>query len=142
MAAKTETKTIGDREYSVTQWPAEKAILMQARLLKAFGGCISGLFSINEGSLSDGISNAFSGLFEKADPENLMKLIKDVVVGCRVKSDGDSNFSELTSSKFTEIFTGDGLGDVFEVAIFVCVVNYADLFKRPWAEGLRALAEK
>ena len=41
MACKTETKQIGDHEYSVTQWPAEKSMLMKFRLAKAFGASLA-----------------------------------------------------------------------------------------------------
>ena len=57
MACKTETKQIGDHEYSVTQWPAEKSMLMKFRLAKAFGASLATIMGTVSQTPSKGKKN-------------------------------------------------------------------------------------
>lgn len=135
MVCKTETKEINDIEYSVTQWPVEKSLLMKFRLVKAFGPSITELMNYKEGDTeaeATSLAKAISLVFDSATPEELLSLIKSCVVG--VARDG----KRITETSFTEHFSGDEMMDVYKVFMFVMKVNYGNLFKGQLAENLLA----
>lgn len=131
MACKTETKQIGDNEFSVTQWPAEKALLMKFKLAKVFGASLSSLLdsvdmkssSIEDSKLGASVSSAINAMFMNSSPEEASALIKECIVGTAL---GDTR---ITANSFNEIFSGDSMGDMYKVFFFVLQVNYANLFK-------------
>lgn len=126
MACTTETKTIGDHEYSVTQWPAEKSMLMKFKLAKTFGASLAVLVGGSDAKSSEetaALSKGISLIFENTSPEELVALIKTCIVG--VACDG----RKITEASFTELFSGDGILEVYQVFVFVLQVNYANLFK-------------
>lgn len=131
MVCKTESKGIDGIEYSVTQWPAEKAILMKMRLVKAFGASLMSLISKTDQD-EESLSEAITTLFEHCSPEDLLALIKNSVVG--VACDG----TRITDSSFNSIFSGESLITVYKVFVFVLQVNYSDLFKGQLVEDLLA----
>jgi len=128
MACKTENKTIGEHDYSVTQWPATKALLMKARLAKTFGTSIALIGAAVTGkdrddakdakALAEGLESLFSN-----SPEALVGLVKDTVIGVGC---GDAI---ITDSSFEELFSGDNLLDVYKVFLFVLKVNYGNLIR-------------
>ena len=142
MACKTETKQIGDNEYSVTQWPAEKSMLMKFRLAKAFGASLATLMgnspqtTKNKKPTEQGealaLSEGFSVLFQSNSPEELVALIKNCVVGAA--RDG----KRITESSFNELFSGDDLLEAYKVFVFVLQVNYSNLFKGQLADRFLA----
>lgn len=131
MACKTETKQIGDNEFSATQWPAEKALLMKFKLMKVFGASISSLLdsvdlkssSVEDSKLGDSLSSAITAMFANSSPEEASALIKECIVGVAA---GDTR---ITATSFNEIFSGDSLMDMYKVFFFVLQVNYGNLFK-------------
>lgn len=128
MGCKTETKTIGEREYSVRQWPAEKAILMKFKLAKAFGASLATLLG-NEGAEElDTISKSFALIFDNSSPEELVALMKSCIVN--VACDG----TKITETSFNELFSGDNLLEIYQVFIFVLQVNYSNLFQGQLAD--------
>lgn len=141
MTCNTETKQIGDHEFSVTQWPADKAILMKMKLGKAFGASIGKIASIalestkkqtSDSEQAQALSEGIAMLFESNSPEEITKLIKDSVIGVAV--DG----TKITETTFNQIFSGDDLMDVYKVFIFVIKVNYGNLLKGQKAEAFLA----
>ena len=141
MACNTETTEIGDHEFSVTQWPAEKAILMKMKLAKTFGSSIGKIASMalksskdkaNEGEEAEAFSQAIAMLFESNSPEEVTALIKTAVIG--VACDG----TRITETSFNQTFSGDNLMDVYKVFMFVVKVNYGNLLKGQKAEALLA----
>lgn len=141
MSCKTETTQIGDHEYSVTQWPADKSILMKMKLAKTFGASIGLIASvalestkkkISEAEEAKALSEGISALFESNSPEEITKLIKDCVIGVAV--DG----TKITETSFNQIFSGDDIMDVYKVFMFVIKVNYGNLLKGQKAEALLA----
>ncbi len=131
MSCKTETEEIGLREYSVTQWPATKSILMKVRLIKTFGATIAIIAGSADGKSKKGkgeddtksLSEGLQVLFQGNSPEEIVNLMKECVVG--TACDG----SKITSSSFDEIFSGDDLMEVYKVFLFVLKVNYANLMR-------------
>lgn len=142
MTCKTETKQIGDHEYSVTQWPAEKSMLMKFRLAKAFGASLATLMGNSPQTTKNkksteqdealALSEGLSVLFQSNSPEELVALMKNCVVG--VACDG----KRITESSFNELFSGDDLLEVYKVFVFVLQVNYANLFKGQLADRFLA----
>ena len=143
MACNTETKEIGEREYSVTQWPADKSMLMKFRLAKAFGASLASIMGSSSQTPSKGKKNSYqddakalseglSTLFKSNSPEELVALMKNCVVG--VVCDG----KRITDSSFNELFSGDDLMEVYKVFIFVLQVNYSNLFKGQLADRFLA----
>jgi hypothetical protein len=131
MTCETKNKEIDGIEYSVTQWPAEKAILMKLRLVKAFGASLMSLISKTDQD-EESLSDAISTLFENCSPEDLLALIKNSVVGVACSG------TKITDSSFNSIFSGESLITVYKVFAFVLQVNYADLFKGQQVEELLA----
>lgn len=142
MACKTETKQIGDHEYSVTQWSAEKSMLMKFRLAKAFGASLATLMGNSPQTTKNkkpteqdealALSEGLSVLFQSNSPEELVALMKNCVVG--VACDG----KRITESSFNELFSGDELLEVYKVFVFVLQVNYSNLFKGQLADRFLA----
>jgi hypothetical protein len=137
MACKTESKTIGDTEFSVTQWPAEKSMLMKMRLAKAVGPALAKLAAFddkktNKNQQLTGASDAISILFKDNSPEEVTKLIKDCVVG--VSRNGEI----VTESGFNQHFSGDSLSDVYKVFFFVISVNYRNFIKGQYIDKMLA----
>lgn len=137
MACKTESKTIGGHEYSVTQWPATKALLMKIRLAKVFGTSIALIgasvtgknrdYSKDAKALADGLESLFNN-----SPEALVSLIKETVIGAGCDNE------VITDSQFEELFSGDDLANVYKVFFFVIKVNYGNLIKGQSVELLLA----
>ena len=141
MSCKTETKVIGDNEFSVTQWPADKAILMKMKLGKTFGASIGKIAAmalestknkVSDSEQAKALSEGISILFDSNSPEEIMNLIKSSVIG--VACDG----TKITETTFNQIFSGDDLMDVYKVFMFVIKVNYGNLLKGQKAESLLA----
>lgn len=142
MACKTETKQIGDHEYSVTQWPAEKSMLMKFRLAKAFGASLATLMGsspkpkkgkeVTEQDEALALSQGLSVLFQSNSPEELVALMKNCVIG--TACDG----KRITETSFNELFSGDDLLEVYKVFVFVLQVNYSNLFKGQLADRFLA----
>jgi hypothetical protein len=142
MACKTESKQIGDHEYSVTQWPADKSMLMKFRLAKAFGASLVTLMGnspqgskdkkVTEQDEALALSEGLSTLFQTNSPEELVALMKNCVIG--TACDG----KRITDTSFNELFSGDELLEVYKVFIFVLQVNYSNLFKGQLADRFLA----
>ncbi len=139
MACNTENKQIGDHEYSVTQWPAEKSILMKFRLAKAFApslATIMGNSSTNKKTTEQdeavALSEGLSMLFKNNSPEELVTLMKNCVIGAAC--DG----KRITDTTFNELFSGNDLLEVYKVFVFVLQVNYSNLFKGQLVDRLLA----
>lgn len=141
MSCKTESKTIGEHEFSVTQWPAEKSLIMKFRLTKVFGASLASFASLVKDTKEKNssvekqakvLSDSLSILFKDNSPQEIVALLKDCVisVGC----DG----TKITPAKFDELFSGDDLLLVYQVFIFVLQVNYSGFMKGQLAERLLA----
>ena len=137
MSCRTENRIIGEHEYSVTQWPAEKAILMKLKIIKIFGSSVVTL----GGSLVSGgdedievFAEGLTSLFNNSSPEEISKFMKSCVIGAGCGE------SRITESTFETLFSGDNLMDFYKVFLFVLEVNYAHLMKGQLAEQLLAKA--
>lgn len=138
MACKTETKHIGDNEFSVTQWPADKAILNKFKLIKTFGASLALLgggeldSEDSDQGNSELLSKGIATLFNNNSPEEITSFIKECVLGVAC------NGKKITEASYTEIFSGDNLLEVYQVFFFVLKVNYASLMKGRLVDNLLA----
>jgi len=147
MGCKTETKYIGEREFNVTQWSAEKAFLNQIKLAKIFAGSIStiagALASLEkeESSDSDKIekgANAFGKgleqLFLSSNPEEIVAFMKECIIG--VACDG----TKITNGTFDSTFDADSLSEIYQVFFFVLKVNYSNFIPGQLVDKVQHLA--
>tara|TARA_R110000851_G_scaffold96792_2_gene209937 strand:+ start:20945 stop:21361 length:417 start_codon:yes stop_codon:yes gene_type:complete len=132
MACRTENKEIGDHEYSVVQWSADKAMLMKFKLIKIFGPSLAMLATEDGGSDSESLSKGLHKLFENNSPEDIVATMKECVLG--VAMDG----KRLTPSSYAESFSADDIMDIYQIFIFVIKVNYGNLLKGQLAERFLA----
>lgn len=136
MGCNTDNKQIGEHEYSVTQWPATKALLNKLKLIKTFGSAMANIASLissdksEENKDAEALAKGLSDLFDNNSPEDIVEIIKDFIIG--VACDG----TRITPSKFEELFSGDDLLEAYKVFIFVIQVNYKNLMKGPLADRL------
>ena len=140
MGCNTESKTINDREYSVTQWPAQKAMVNKFKLAKAFGPALTTMIGstgegLTEEQEANKLSNGLASLFQSNSPEELVELITSCVIG--TACDG----ARITDSSFTTLYSGDNLSEAYRVFIFVLQVNYSNLFKGQLVDNLLAKAK-
>jgi len=135
MTCKTETKVIGDHEISVTQWPATTAMTNKFRLAKTFGSTLAIIAAqlnlkgkATDAEDAEALAKGLSALFDKNDPEDMVKLIKSFVIGVGCDD------ARITAPSFEELFSGDDLIDAYKIFIFVIKVNYANLMKGKLAD--------
>lgn len=135
MACETETKQIGDHEISVTQWPATKAMTNKFRLAKTFGSTLAIIAAqlnlkgkATDAKDAEALAKGLSALFDKNNPEDIVKLIKDFVIGVGCDEE------RITPTSYEQLFSGDDLIDVYKIFIFVIKVNYANLMKGKLAD--------
>ena len=119
MACKTETFVADGVEYSVTQWPAEKAMLMQLKIMKVIGPVFATL-AAEQDDVGDTIAAAINSLFSSSSPDEILSIIKESIIG-NVAADG----RRINATDFTERFSGDSLLNVYLVFAFVVRVNYS-----------------
>lgn len=137
MACRTETTQIGENEYSVTQWPADKSILTKFKLTKVFGASLLLMIPDKSKNKSEkdelsGFSEGLSLLFKNNSPEELFTIMKSCIVGVA------RNGTKITETSFNEVFSGDDLIEIYKVFLFVLKVNYSNLFKGQLADRFLA----
>lgn len=140
MACKTESKQIGDNEFSVTQWPVDRALITKIKLVKIFGAAFASMATSAEekpsskAKASEGkiFSEGLSILFSSSNPEEIAGIIKQSVIGVAC------NGTRITESTYNELFSGDNMMDLYKVFLFVLQVNYSNLFKGQLADRLLA----
>jgi hypothetical protein len=121
MACKTESMYIGEREFSATQWNAEKSLLMKFKLLNIFGASLASM--VTGSNDADSLSKGLESLFDNSSPEKILEIIKETIMGVAV--DG----KRMTATSFNEVFDTENLMDVYKVFIFVLKVNYGNFLK-------------
>lgn len=141
MAVKTESIIIDEREFHVTQWSAEKALLNKFKLLKMFGSSLSmlasGLDQKQKASEIEvkAIGEAIHELFQNTEPTELTATMKQCIVG--VAEDG----KRITESSFNQSFGADDLMVIYRLFLFVLQVNYSNFLKGQLGEKLNQLTQ-
>lgn len=137
MSCETKTDTIGEHEYSVRQWSAEKALKMKFRIVKVVGSALATLSAGDPDKDFEGtLGKAIEDVFKNNDPDEIVALLKDSIIG--VARDG----TKITESSFNEHFSGDDLQDVYRVFVFVLRVNFGNFLKGQRAEEALTQVER
>lgn len=117
MALKEVTKQIDGHQVFCRQMPATKAMIKKAELIKMGGANILPFIEGNADLV------AMLRLEQNSEPENLVKLVKELV--CTVRIDGE----EVQPALFDMKYAGE-LWFVVQVFAFACEVNYKDFFEQ------------
>ncbi|TAY66552.1 hypothetical protein ELG88_09800 [Rhizobium leguminosarum] len=137
-------KKINGVEYKVDQLLATKALILQARLMRAAGPLASKIPAIlasrREGASAEERAAAdteallaITGIFEAISPEEFASLVKDIVEIARIKRpSGQYDQVDLDGD-----FVGR-LGDIIPVAVLVLKEQFGDFFSGALANGALA----
>lgn len=117
MAVKTESKTIGGKTISVTQWPATKAIEMQVKLLSALKGYTVDLLELED----DAQIIRMLQIAMSVAGEGFIPMVKEFVLAAAI--DGKT----ITNAGIDIEYSGD-LTRMFLTFAFVAQTNYQDFF--------------
>lgn len=115
---KTESFTVGDHEYTVTQWNATKAMIMKLKLTKYLGGLIENVTQHSDNMANTMLAN-IKNILNDVDIEEFVDFVKEVT--CAASRDG----SKMVKPRFDEYFNGE-LMEAYEVAFKVLEINYKD----------------
>ena len=133
-------KKIGNKVFKTEPLLATEAIKLQARLLKVLGPALDKLPAILGGRAKgdEATSNAaaiaaFTDIFARADPDEIMALVRDVCEVAMVKRPSGA----YDPVSFDGDFTGN-LGEIVPVAIFVLQEQFGDFFGAALASGRAA----
>ena len=138
MSTKIEDKVINGVTYTVTQWPAETAILNKIRLAAMFGPTIAEVAVAalkkdgdTEEAVAGSLSNGIGLLFRGNSPADVLAIIKDFIC----------EFSMKDGSKIMSINNAFGPNEqasIYQLFFFVLQVNYADLIPGQLVDRLLA----
>lgn len=140
-------KKINGRTFKTEPMLAMAALVLQARLFKAVGPAIARLGDVlkgrGEGATEEqkdasnaAAISAFAALFSNSDPEQLAKLVRDIIEVAMVK--GDSG--EYRQCDFDGDFTGQQK-DIVPVVMWVLGEQFGDFFAGlPGIGNLKKLA--
>lgn len=133
-------KKIGSKTFKVEPMLATEAIKLQARLLKVIGPALDKLPAILGGrAKGDEVTSngaavaAFTDIFTRADPDELMELVRDVCEVAMVKRPSGA----YDPISFDGDFTGN-LKEIIPVAVFVLQEQFGDFFGDALASGKAA----
>lgn len=115
---KTEQFTVGQHDYSITQWNATKAMIMKLKLGKYLGGLAENI-TLNSDNMANTMLANIRTILEGVNIEEFVGFIKEVA--CSAARDG----SRMSVNRFDEYFNGE-LMEAYEVAFKVLEVNYKD----------------
>lgn len=124
MPLKTDKRTIGDYEVTVTQMPAMRALSLLPRLGKALAPALSQLTSTGVDIREADVIPALSTLFSSLTPEEAQALVREVNAGTSVMVDGRAR--DLNNdAAINSVFGGD-IASLLKVTAFAMEVNFSD----------------
>lgn len=141
MACNTEETVINDISYICTQYPASTGMIYKFKLTKILGPAIAEilpLLSSKEKDQTKLISGLINKLFENSEPEDIVKIVIDMLTSGHVRRDS----KRIDKSLFEQVFSGDDMMEAYKVFAFVLKTNYAGFFKGQKGKELLAKAEK
>ena len=115
---KTEQFTVGEHEYSITQWNATKAMVMKLRLAKYVGGLAENLAQ-NNGNIANTMLANIQNILKNVNIVEFVDFISEVA--CSAVRDN----KRMVKARFDEYFNGE-IMEAYEVAFKVIEVNYKD----------------
>ena len=141
-------KKIRDRQFRVSPILASEALRLQARILKMVGGAVEHLPAIfakdraaspeAEAASNAAAIAAVTSIFEKADADEVVSLIRVVVETVQVKRpSGDWNTVDLDGD-----LSGKNMADLFPVVVMALREHFGDFFSAALANGKRVTTVK
>jgi len=149
MACETFEQDVSGAFYVTTQWDATKQMVMKLKLINTFGDALFEMLSIltndtkssekqdASGDKLNAIKLALDALFKKANPEEVVHLLKSVLTSGHTKREG----KRITEDNFDTIYNDAGIKEAYMAFIFVVKSNYSDFFKGQKAGELLAKVE-
>lgn len=138
MPTKTEVVNINNVAYSITQWPADRALIMKFQLVRIAGPVLTQLLTKKETEESPEavMMEAFVTVMSNtnASPEVISKFIQDCVTSNNVRVEG----AVIDYAAFVSRFSGDDMADLYQLVGNVIKVNFAGLMKGPNLPGAGA----
>lgn len=136
-------KVIGDRTFKVGMVLATDAIKLQIRLVKLIGPALETLPAVFAGR-AEGASQAdqekangaairaIAGIFDKADPDAVVDLMKDIAKLAMVSSNKGQSYEEIS---FDHEFSGAGAKNLLPAVLFILQETLGDFFSGALASG-------
>jgi hypothetical protein len=122
----SQSKVIGQHEYTVTQLTATPAYTLLCKLMKiagpAFGALAAGSGS---GNMGEAVSIAIRELVARMDEAEVKAIVNQLIGTVLVKI---GNTDTPLSRVFESHFRGGNLSEMFQVLGFALEVNYSDFF--------------
>lgn len=136
-------KKIADRVFKAGDVLATDAIKLQIRLMKLIGPALDKLPAVFAGRAKDAAPEAraaadnaaimaIAGIFDKADPDAVIDLIKDIFALAMVSADGGKSYNPIDVD---HEFSGSMMKHMFPALIFVLQETLGDFFSGALASG-------
>lgn len=137
---KTETKKIGNDDFSVMSFPALEGLRLKAYIIKLIAPSLRELLGDKSGEdlmqtdvSKINIGGAIADLIERLSEEEFISFVKRVLRNVTVEhvdaggKIGVYDFATNFEGTFNEVFDGNVFG-IYPVILFVLEVNYPDFF--------------
>jgi hypothetical protein len=140
-------KVIGDRTFQAGTALATDAIRLQIRLMKLIGPALEKLPAVFAGraagaspaemeKANQAAIGAIASMFEKADPDEVVSLAKEICKMGMVSGNKGQGYDEIA---FDHEFSGPGAKNMFPALIFILQETLGDFFSGALASGSQAL---
>lgn len=124
MAVETFNTEINGKQFSYTQMPASKSLLMKLRLMKILGPAlplIGEVFSLESDRDKFVVfTKIIERLMVRTQPEEVLQIFKDITELC---------FCDGKKALFDVVFTGN-LEDLYELAFWVITKEYSSFLEK------------
>lgn len=136
-------KVLGDRTFKAGAVLATDAIKLQIRLVKligpaletlpdVFAGRAAGASPEDQEKANAAAIRAIAGIFDKADPDAVVDLMKDIFALAMVSPNKGQSYEEIV---FDHEFAGAGAKNLFPAMVFVLQEVLGDFFSGALASG-------
>jgi hypothetical protein len=114
----SKEKTINGVTYMVTQFPARRALKIQAKLIKLLAPLFFAKDDLLDKEVNDPkVMRAASGLLDRLDEDYVVNLVMELLVSTRREG------KEITDGVFDTVYAGN-FGELFDALVFVMEVNF------------------
>ena len=138
-------KKLNGRTFATTPMLATQAIVLQARLARIVGpalprlGAMFKTFGKDRTPEEEQESNlaaiaAFADIFAHADPDELAELIKEIIEKAEIRRES----GELHSIEFDQDFSGEHLGDIVPMFVWMLQEQFGSFFSGLLALGCQS----
>lgn len=142
-------KKVGARTFRVQKMLASRALVMQARLFRVVGGAaeklpkviaayVGGADDQQKVAANAAALQAVADIFQKTEPEELMKLISDLIGSADIQEASGS----YTPCDLDRDFSGDYDGELIPMVVWILQEQFGDFFSGAQAIGSLSLTRK